>query len=344
MKLGLPYVVIRTHALIADLLTHDQMQRLADAQDIPDYVDKLAETPYGKISLEGEERIPIALERIFYEKFLERVLKIVNMTSQKIGAFLQSYYSLRFETLNLKRILRGKFSEQPNKEIVESLVPIKPYLVKDYMPLIEAESVEAVVKQLKGTPYASLISELEYYIEHEALWRLELELNHIFSKSIFESVQSLPSKDRRLVHNIVEFEADIENFLIAVKQRSSSVKTDVNLKEMFPATYGINLDVIRKVVEGEDLKSVIGKLNESYSNVLSPIYGGDVALIRTNLKQVKYKTANRARASNDYGFNVIMAYLVYSEIEKDNLVGLGWGKTQGLQSDELMKYVIIPRS
>jgi len=65
MKLGLSYVVIRTHALIADLLTHDQMQQLADSESIPDFLDKLTETPYGKISLVGEEHIPIALERIF---------------------------------------------------------------------------------------------------------------------------------------------------------------------------------------------------------------------------------------------------------------------------------------
>ena len=329
--------------MIADLLDHDQMQRLADSESIPDFVDRLAETPYGRISLEGEERIPIALERIFYEKFLERVLKIVNLTPQKIGEFLQSYYYLRFEILNLKRILRGKFSGQPNEEIKESLVPIQSYLVRDYQPLIEAASVEEVVEQLKGTPYAPLTSELTYFKENEALWRLELALNHIFAKSIFKAVQALPKRDRRLVHRIVEFEADVENFLIAVKQRSSGA-TDMNLAEMFPATYGIGLDKIKEVAEGKDLKTIIDGLSESYSDVLSPIYGGDVALIRTRMRRNKYETANSARAANEFGFNVIMAYLVYSEIEKDNLVGLGWGKTQGLSSENLMKYVIIPKS
>jgi len=169
--------------LIADLLTHDQMQKLADSESIPDFLDKLAETPYGRISLEGEERIPIALERIFYEKFLERVHKIVNLTPQKMGKFLQSYYYIRFEILNLKRILRGKFSGQTNKEIIESLVPIQPYLMKDYQPLIESNSVEDAVQLLKSTPYAPLISELDYYREHEALWRLELVLNHIFAST-----------------------------------------------------------------------------------------------------------------------------------------------------------------
>jgi vacuolar-type H+-ATPase subunit C/Vma6 len=37
-----------------------------------------------------------------------------------------------------------------------------------------------------------------------------------------------------------------------------------------------------------------------------------------------------------------MAYLIYSEIEKDNLVGIAWGKDQGISSQELLKYVVIP--
>jgi len=341
MKLGLSYVVIRTHALIADLLTHDQMQQLADSESIPDFLDKLTETPYGKISLVGEEHIPIALERIFYEKFLERVLKIVNITPQKIGEFLQSYYYTRFEILNLKRILRGKFSGQPNEEILESLVPIQPYLMKNYQPLIESNSVEEAVQFLKSTPYAPLISELDYYREYEVLWRLELALNHIFAKSVFKAVKALPSRHRHLVHRIVKFEADIENLLIAVKQRGSKEKTQT-VEEMFPTTYGIGFDLLREIINTGDIKPVIKRLIPPYNEIMTPLYEGDVALIRSRLRQHIYNIAKSERAKNDFSFNVVMAYLIFSEIEKDDLVGISWGKTQRIAKEDIMKYIVIP--
>ena len=341
MKLGLSYVVIRTHALIADLLTHDQMQQLADSESIPDFLDKLTETPYGKISLVSEEHIPIALERIFYEKFLERVLKIVNITPQKIGEFLQSYYYTRFEILNLKRILRGKFSGQPNEEILESLVPIQPYQLKDYQPLIESNSVEDAVQFLKSTPYEPLISELDYYRKYEVLWRLELALNHIFEKSVFKAVQVLPSRDRRSVNRIVKFEADIENLLIAVKQRGSKEKTQT-VEEMFPTTYGIDLDLLREVINAGDVKPVIQGLNPPYNEIMTPLYEGDVALIRSRLRQHIYNLAKSERAKNDFGFNVVMAYLIFCEMEKDDLVGISWGKTQGIAKKDILKYLVIP--
>ena len=106
MKLGLSYVVIRTHALIANLLSQAQTQRLAESKDVEEFLERLAETPYGRITVEGTSMVPIALERVFYEKFLERVLKIVDLTPQKIGDFLQTYYYLRFETLNSDEVIR----------------------------------------------------------------------------------------------------------------------------------------------------------------------------------------------------------------------------------------------
>jgi vacuolar-type H+-ATPase subunit C/Vma6 len=342
MKLDLTYVVIRTHARIANLLNHQQTQRLTESKDIPELLDRLIETPYGRISIEGAEAIPIALERVFYEKFLERVLKIVDLTPQVMGDFLKTYYYLRLETLNLKRIIRGKFSGLTPTKILESLVPINPYNVRSYKDLAELGSVKEVVQHLKGTPYSEVLSKLELYEKHEAIWPLELELSHIFASSIFEVVKSLPIKDRPVIHNIVEFEADIENFLVAVKQRQGT-KNEVKLEEIFPATYGISLDKLRDVVETKELKKVIQGLSESYVRVLSPIYEGDVALIRTGLRRHKYETITRARASDEFGFYVIMAYLIYSEIEKDNLVGIGWGKAQGISSQDLMKYVVIPK-
>jgi vacuolar-type H+-ATPase subunit C/Vma6 len=60
------------------------------------------------------------------------------------------------------------------------------------------------------------------------------------------------------------------------------------------------------------------------------------------VRKGKYETASEARSGDEFGFNVILAFLVYSEIEKDNLVGLAWGKVQGLGSEELMKYIVIP--
>jgi len=338
---GLPYVVVKSHALMADLLTPEKMRDLAEQESLDGFLELLAETPYGRISIETEGEVPIALEKVFYQKFIERMMAIVDLAPTKIGDFLQSYYYMRFEVVNLKRIVRGKFSGLPTTQIVESLIPMTPYSVESYEDLAGTETFEEAVRRLDGTPYSSLIDGLELSEKYDATWPLEIALNHLYASAVFKSLERLPQRDRFLVRSIVQAEADVENFLVAAKQRGARERAH-DPEEMFPATYGIGLDTLREAIEADDISPVIRDLDWPYIEILAPLYTGDVALIRSRLRQHICSLARRGRAANDFGFNVVMAYLVFSEIEKDDLVGIGWGITQGIPSEDILKYLAVP--
>jgi vacuolar-type H+-ATPase subunit C/Vma6 len=338
-------VVIRSHALIADLLTAEQMHELANSGSVEAFTTRISETLYGTVTLDSDGDPSIAFEKEFYVKFIERMTKIVDITPKKIGTFLQAYYFLRFEVLNLKRILRGKFSEQSVPNIMELLVPMTPYQVSDYRKLVEAETLQETVGLLKETPYSSLESSLPFVEEYVALWPLELALNSIYADTVLESLEKLSKKDRTLIRNILKFEVDVENLLNAVKhQRSRKEGEALDLKELFPVLFDISLDQIEAIVTSENLRDVVQNLGEPYADILSPIYEGDVALIRTKVRRHIYTIVENGRAVNDFGLNVVMAYLIFSELEKDDLVGIAWGITQGISPEDLTKYLSVSKS
>ncbi len=339
MKVGLDYVVLRTHSRIADLLNKNQIRELAEAANIEEFLLKLRNTPYGEVTVEMDNKLALNLEKIFIQKFIERIESIVTITPTKMGDFLRAYFDLRFEVLNLKRILRGKFTESTEEQIKESLIPIAPHLIESYDSIIEAQNLEGAVKLLEGTPYGALIEKLDLYHEYDALWPLELALNYIHASNTLNLAKDLPKKNKHIVDSLAKFDTDVENILVALKRRG---KTGLDLKEIFPVTYYVEPKDLELVIEAESLNEAIDGLKEPYREVMEPIKKGDIALIRAMVRKGKYETASRARASDEYGFNVILAFLVYSEIEKDNLVGLAWGKVQGLDSEELMKYIVIP--
>ena len=341
MSPGLSYVVIKSHSLMADLLTPEQMRALAQQEALEGFVEQLAGTSYGMISTETDGDVSLALEKVFYQKFIERMMGIVDLAPTNIGDFLQSYYYLRFEAVNLKRIIRGKYSGLPTSQIIESLIPITPYRVESYEEIVGAETFQDTVRRLEGTQYEALVSSLELSEKYDALWPVEIALNYISARVVFKSLERLPQSDRGLVRRIVQAEADVENFLVAAKQRSARENAH-SPEEMFPTTYGIGLDMLREAIEADDLTTVIQGLNPPYNEILTSLYEGDVALIRSRLRQHVYDIARRGRAANDFGFNVIMAYLVFSEIEKDDLVGIAWGKTQGIAAEDILKYLAIP--
>ncbi len=339
MNLGIGYVVLRTHARISDLLDMDQMKKLADASDVEEFLEQVKKTSYGEFDVKIDEKTALNLEKNFTKKFIERIEEIVKITPNKMGDFLRAYFDFRFEILNLKRILRGKSTDTSEEEIKDSLITMDPYSINDYDELIRAESLEELVTMLSGTPYEGLQEKLSLYTEHDALWPMELELNHIYAGNILRLTEELPAEDRHIVNSLVKYETDVENVLIAIKRRG---KEDLNLDEIFPVTYGIDKDDLKKIIEAENLSQTIDELKQPYHEVLAPIKTGDIALVRAMLRKGKYEAATKARAGNQFGFNVILAFLVYSEIEKDNLVGLSWGKAQGLDSEKLLKYIVIP--
>ena len=97
MKPGLTYVVLRTHARIADLLDKDQMGELAEAVDIDDFLIKLEKSPYGMVEVKRDDKLALNLEKVFIQKFIERIESIVNIIPTKMGDFLKAYFNLRFE-------------------------------------------------------------------------------------------------------------------------------------------------------------------------------------------------------------------------------------------------------
>ncbi len=328
---------------MSELLTSEQIRLLANSIDIEDFIAKISKTPYGTVIIEDDISPSISLERVFYSKFMKRMVDIVDSAPDNVGGFLNSYYYIRFETINLKRILRGKISQFTPERIISTLVPMPPYGIKSYDNLSKAKNVEEVLTLLKGSTYSKISEMQEKYIQEHSIQFLEQELDQICSKTINEALKQIPVGERRVIQKIMKFEADIENFLQAVKMgRNKSESKVVNIKEVFPVTYTISSATLEKVAHGADIESMIQTLPKPYDEMLKPLVTGDVALVRSKLNNQIYKTANLSRAENDFGFNPIMAYLIYSEIEKNDLVSIAWAKEQNVPTGQLLKYLIIP--
>ncbi len=129
------------------------MRTIASTDSIEEFMSQIAQTPYGQVTLEPDINPSVSMERVFYRKFIERIVKIVDIVPSNIGELLQTYYYMRFETLNLDRILRGKFSDATPAEIQANLVPMMAYRAPSYQALSEAADIDAILELLKGTAY-----------------------------------------------------------------------------------------------------------------------------------------------------------------------------------------------
>ena len=344
MSPGLAYVVVRCHAMRAELIDPETLRSLAEARDMKEFLGLLSQTQYKEIVGEAGEGVSaVALERVFYQKLIERLDRVVRVAPTGMAEFLRAYYHMRLEVQNLKRILRGKSSEAPIKRIKRHLIPVSPYLSVDFDVLVGAETMADAVSLLGRTVYAPIKESLGLWEKYDALWPLEARLNRVHVESVQASLSKISSEDRVMVRQIVEVETDVENLLSAINWRRMAKEHPSlpPLESIFPLTYGASLRIIKELIEGRDPGDVVKGMGAPYAEILEPIIDDDVALVRTNLRRHAYETAREGRWRDDFGFPCVMSYLISCEAERGDLARIAWGKEHELESRRILKHIVL---
>jgi len=326
----------------AELLGPEVMKALALTKDMGEFLERLSQTPYREDVEKGRERVSATeLERIFNKRFVGRLERIVRVCPRDLSEFFQTYYYMKLEIRNLKRILRGKFSKVPVDRIMELLISLEPYQSLAFKELLMAEGLRDFVALLKGTSYAPSEDSLALSENYDTLWPLEARLNYLYVEAVRGVLSKIPPADRHRARLMVELEADVENLLLAITWRSAG-KELPPLESVFQHSYGFSPKMFRELIECRDLDKAIKGLASPYAEIFKPVLEENVALVRTNLRRHIYEMAERGRVRDDFGFPCIMSYLTSYEAERGDLVAIAWGKEQGVQPERILTYSVLP--
>jgi len=325
-----------------ELLAPEVIKNLAQTKDMKEFLELLSTTPYREDIRQGREWAKATeLERIFNQRFIERLERIVRVCPEDLSEFLQTYYYMRLEIQNLKHILRGKFSKLPVERVKEFLVPLELYRSVAFDELLMVEELGDFIELLRGTPYAPLRESLILGQKYDVFWPIEVRFNYLYVGAVRGVLSKIPSADRGRVMRTVEAEADVENLLLAVHWRGAE-RVLPPPESVFQYVYGFSPGMIKELIEGGDLDKAVSGLASPYQEILKPILEGDVGLVRTNLRRHIYEMAGSGRLINDFGFPCIMSYLISCEVEKGDLVAIAWGKEREVDPKRILTYSVLP--
>lgn len=341
MSPGLTYLVVRCHSMMAELLSPGELRSLAEAESLRELMNRLGETPYVE-ALRGVEWKATALEGAYHRVFIERVRRVVELSLGRMAPFLGDYYYMRMELLNLRRVMRGLYAGISPQRIGEELLPLPPYRGPDPRALLEAGDLEGAIKGLGGTIYQPPPEALRLYEKLEAFWPLEQALINTYLDRVYDSMEALRGDERAVASRVVGVALDVENLLTAVKRRGDYRAGRLPPPEaLWPHTYRVGLEALRDILDARRVGDAIGMLPQPYRAIFEPLLVGDVAGVRANLNRHLYGMMWRERAKNDYGFNVVLAYLLFSEMEKEDLIRITWGVMEGLKAEDILRYLVV---
>ena len=118
-----------------ELLSPEVMKALVLTKDMKEFLDLLSKTAYREDVGEGRVWAKATdLEKIFNQRFVKRLERVIWVCPDDLSKFLQTYYYMKLEIHNLKHILRGKFSKLPTDRVKEFLVSPGSYRSVDCHP------------------------------------------------------------------------------------------------------------------------------------------------------------------------------------------------------------------
>jgi len=249
-------------------------------------------------------------------------------------------YLRRYDTENIKTILRGKISQAPQQAVEEALVPAGQLPVELLRRMIVGDLQEAV-NALEGTPYFDTAKE----IGSKPLHVVEDSLDRIYYADLLKATKGtdIPVV---LVNRLVRMEIDVQNLDSLLRLKRDEADPAAILEHLMPGGYEIPRGDLARLAALTWSELIAALEKYSYYEALRE----RIAAVREGETLREVETALFKRLSEQaftfsaaYPLSVlpIMGYIFSKRIEVDNIRTVVRGKTAGLSDEVIQRQLVL---
>ena len=172
-----------------------------------DIYDKTGDLELLELSLLKQE---VDLYKYIGKNLDSETAKFINVLGEKI------------ELDNVKNAIRIWFSSLVLDHQIahrsEYIYKDKIFLDVDYSIILNALSYSAMIKGLIHTPYYEVLKKYDHEtISKNGLFKLEIDLDHLYFERVLESTTHLSKVDRQLAEKILAIDIDLKNILQLIR-------------------------------------------------------------------------------------------------------------------------------
>lgn len=207
----------RTSLLAQRLLKRAQREALYLAA--PDEVEPLLELAGLQTLVEDPPSTPMELEQRLATRLVEEGCLLMHAMQSEERRFIQ-HWLRRLELINLKHILRAKFSGEENERILSSLLNLEPLSTLDPEPLVNSDSVEEFLRRLESTSYSAMARQArKVYEEHLELFNAEAVLDTHYFVQLVKLARALPDTESARIMELLGASLDQVNLVSLMRFR-----------------------------------------------------------------------------------------------------------------------------
>jgi V/A-type H+-transporting ATPase subunit C len=326
------YACTRVKAKKRFLLSREVYSRLL-VMDVHEIGRFLGETQYGDEMTKfaskytGANLVEVAVTRNLGATYSA----ILSFTTGHLREMVADYL-MRWDTFNIKTILRGKTTNVPDEEILDTLVPAGAFSESYLRSLVAMASVQEIMDALAQEPSLGLTPELiRDVVDARRLARLEDYLDKNFYYDLLKAAKATDRADA-LLRDFVRHEVDVTNLKVLLKLKAERIPEDRIAKYLIPGGIEYNMEKLRTMAQSEGLTPIVEAL-EKYSmfEELKPAIDRFKNDKRLSDITIALDKALISRSEN----------MIRKKVEVDNIRIIARGKQSGLSTKVMEDLLVV---
>lgn len=226
---------------------------------------------------------------------------------------LLAYWAHRFELGNLKVIIRGKISAQPESFIQQDLLDMGGLAKLPTVELLHADSIEELMRRLDKTPYASITGQARLLLEHgETLFALDAAIDRRYYAGLARRGNSSAASGGAALGALVGSIIDRVNLVWLLRYRFAyHLPPPQAYYLLIPASHRLSAPQLRQLAQRATFDEVIASAPEPFARLLAGTRNITEATLRLEFET--WRVASDVLQHSAFNVGRALAYLILRE-------------------------------
>lgn len=251
------------------------------------------------------------------------------------------YFAIRwYELVNLKVLIRGKFTATPVNQIQSQLVDLGSFIDLPTKQLLETEDPYEMLRLLETTAYGGIVRQARHVYDEQGndLFLLDATIDRSFFIDLNQRTLFLKSEDAERVHHVLGNLLDRFNLMWLMRYRFSYGLSPAKSYFLLTASgKKLHSTELMRLAKIDSLAELIDELPEPFHELLTRYQ-----VIAEMEVVMEYFTLSVAARELKHGSNLAartFAYIILREAEVRFLQAILKGKRLGLDPDLILQAV-----
>ncbi|MBK9160173.1 MAG: V-type ATPase subunit [Nitrosomonadales bacterium] len=226
---------------------------------------------------------------------------------------LLGYWAHRFELSNLKAIIRGKMSGQPQQAIEKKLLDMGNFTRLPTAELLQSDNPAELMRRLERTPYADIAHQARHLLDQgEALFALDAAIDRRYFAGLARRGNDIGNLSGQLLRGIIGSIIDRVNLVWLLRYRFAySLPPAQAYYLLIPASQRLPAAQLQQLAQRANFEEAIGNLPRPYDTLLEGTRNNTEVTLRLEFET--WRIAGNVLHHSSFNVARALAYMVLRE-------------------------------